>query len=1338
MSSWDAIQHISPTASLNAPGVYRIYITPTDGPQFLLSEFIVDNMNGHTGNDSTSTMLANDTATDHSGRGYGWNAVAASNYLAGLGLTHDLWSKYMKDVLIRSYRTEFDMDRTNFETVFGDDTVDASGDIRINRAGSTVVYSDALDEQVYAPLLSGESMTVTDAEAGVGTWTITRDDTGGHTVVLSPANGGADQSLVSDAGMFRWSDSTGTKLRTFDMRSNTILFTGENGATPLTAVATVAENVVDSNAPVTLQTDGSTAASAMVTHRWFYRIAETTTTAANQLIADPSSHTSASPSTDKIYNYTLEVNDKYDRPVFENVLVHVRAASSAISGVQENSNTTLKAVLNSLVDNTLYGVFMTPVDANGDAMGPETFAQYFNYDMSVKVGRAKTKRNDLETRLTVSPADKTNIDGLLQDGNTSKANRIKNMRNYYIDAANADAKARFDNFSRKDKRDLARMTFMEMNEPTLTVEATVFEDFFESYRSVPKKSTHTNEVDVISVETATDTLVLPDLEQKSAYFYGDGDLDFTFKESNAADAALIRYEKTDSVIRLTLTKDGSATVLDNMDEGTTLIWTGDDLETAFPDGSTTVETNGSTHDAFENAFGTGSRCFILGSLVITSVGDDPAISAMFPNLDANDPDVEVDGNGNITVSVDQGDWSENADNSDATALNYYTNLVLPNGYTQNTVTRNLAGGNTYPLSTPGVYTENLVVSYTGTTITSTLPITVNLRPKLSAVTRAIEADETLDLDSLLFDPNTSVTWQFDGATPGTFTLTGSSLVFDSTVAGVVSAVVKAVSGGVESLPVTITVNPPPFEETEYDRTSTPFRVGDASTTVSIARTEVSTAYETFALSGAPPTGFSVSVVGDNIVVAYDGTDPAGNEDENAIDLTLSATDETYATFTTSTTVKIKLFPALPSFATAAHNDDGVPFTQGVASSKQIAVPVYQDVAATGLSYGITADNGMASAFAVALVNGDTQLEITYDGSTAPTAYGNVTITVTATEVGFTQQSTSTTVAVTVQEGAGGGGGGDDNAGAGAGQSTVFTSDVVDFNFIPQKYAEVLTPVIAELNIGIDVDWQQSVQNWCSTLLGDSDPDALAIINTLRHVQPYDQNDDMAFLTEAERASTETDDTAKRALSLTRLNRVRQGMLYQIGKDSEFFGGPTITTSMKDRLQQVVNIVRSQDGLTNPITIDYAKVQQDLGAPTGGLAGLKDVHDGYFGDHQESQTLHNGIPTTEQTGVNAASRLQHLLCGHAFQPVLTSWIHGGNFRRPDGDNTPGALEFDPVGGVHGPEGYISKPAVLKFLARIIVADDGVTKLQDTEQNDPNAENQTTGLTFQLSIDLSFTP
>ena len=49
-------------------------------------------------------------------------------------------------------------------------------------------------------------------------------------------------------------------------------------------------------------------------------------------------------------------------------------------------------------------------------------------------------------------------------------------------------------------------------------------------------------------------------------------------------------------------------------------------------------------------------------------------------------------------------------------------------------------------------------------------------------------------------------------------------------------------------------------------------------------------------------------------------------------------------------------------------------------------------------------------------------------------------------------------------------------------STVFTEDVINYNFLPEKYAGRQSMVIAELNILCEVDWQTSIHNIYRTLV----------------------------------------------------------------------------------------------------------------------------------------------------------------------------------------------------------------------------------------------------------------
>ena len=54
--------------------------------------------------------------------------------------------------------------------------------------------------------------------------------------------------------------------------------------------------------------------------------------------------------------------------------------------------------------------------------------------------------------------------------------------------------------------------------------------------------------------------------------------------------------------------------------------------------------------------------------------------------------------------------------------------------------------------------------------------------------------------------------------------------------------------------------------------------------------------------------------------------------------------------------------------------------------------------------------------------------------------------------------------------------------------TVFTADVVEYNFLPEKYASKQDLVVAELNILCEVDWQESINRVYSDDSADIDED----------------------------------------------------------------------------------------------------------------------------------------------------------------------------------------------------------------------------------------------------------
>ncbi len=1404
MPLWNNFQFLNIS---NGPGVYRIYITPVgSSTKVLASEFIVEEVDGSNSEEQSTTEVLQNSFP---GRGPYWDVAGAATSLPTT--TYALWCRYMRDILVRSYRTEFNMSRNNFEEAYQqEDIVDVIGDIRIVQANTTVEFSSNFDDQIFAPLFDGDTFAIIDIESGVGTWTIRYDSTSTpqHTVTLLTDDSETPQSLVvDDTGVFRWSDTTGTKLRTFDMREDTLLFTGDNAAKPLVATASIVDRVVDAGTLLPLKSKGSTKVGDGVVHKWYVRVNESGNT--DQLIHNISTYQTPALSSDTVLVYTLQVSDNYGRRVSDSVSVHVRLVSSTgadklIEGIVVDSNKPLRLKINTLLSEQKYGIFVTPVDENGNEVGPETFVQHFNYDEKVKRTRAKQDRDDLLPLANI--AHQTTIDTILED--TIDANdRFLNARNFYLND-DANVTAQFVGTSAADKRSLAKAMFRELDNPSLSVDAGAFDDFFIRTKNVPKSLSFENKVDIISASASDDAAaVTADIAKRSMHIFAENDFEQDIHMSEDINSDVLSVFRSDNKVTLTLTNaNGTAILLGNeLQEGTSLMWTGDNsVWTYYSDGSRSKDSDSARVNAF-----TEPRLFDVGSLTIIAVGPAPDIT--FTNINATDPNVTMDGQGNITIEVEQNDWVDNPTN-DVSLANYF---VVDGGIAILSFTRTITSTNngtttthSYPLNTPGIYTETLEVQYTDVGVpVSVVSFTLHIRPKLIADPDLdMELSSIIDLDSLLYIPGTVVTWQFVGVAPNNFAIAGSDLTFDSTNISNLTTTVNAVVEGIESVAVTVTVLPPEIVQSSYDFTGTPWFVGTNSL-ISIPIADVPAFYDTFIpiVSYDTPLMEAITVLpvgGSNIGVNYNGAAPEIPPSLDTRQIELKVSHSTNPEFTTSTQLLVKLYPALPSFATTTY-DDNESIVEYHVWTKSIPVQnatglTYFDP--TGLTYSITANNGMTNAFSVNLANNNSELIVTYDQVTTPTSYGVVTITITATEIGFTQQSASTTIILAIQEyipytpstftfyedieittitptntinatswaitpPMPAGLSMDTSTGEISGtptelstsatytvtnsfgsttlvfevldpdniSTTTFTSDVVEYSCIPEKYALAISPIVAELTVSLDVDWQTSIQVWCSTLDSTSDNDDLAIIDTLRGAQTYDPTDDMNFLTDSERSSTSIDDTTKRGISLARLNKVRRGILYQIGKDSSFFGGTVVVSSLRTSLQSIVDIVRNQIGLGNPIIIDADKVRSDLGYPShiGGLSVLKNVNDVGFSTHPESQAIYNAIPTTEQTGVNATSRLQNLLCGYAFQCVLARFVNGGNFRRPV--NALHTLEFDSKNNSgSGVDGYISTDSILQFPSKIIIADDGVTKLQESMELDPNTEDLERGLAFQLVI------
>ncbi len=262
-------------------------------------------------------------------------------------------------------------------------------------------------------------------------------------------------------------------------------------------------------------------------------------------------------------------------------------------------------------------------------------------------------------------------------------------------------------------------------------------------------------------------------------------------------------------------------------------------------------------------------------------------------------------------------------------------------------------------------------------------------------------------------------------------------------------------------------------------------------------------------------------------------------------------------------------------------------------------------------------------------------------------------------------------------------------------TTVFTADVVKYNLTPEKYAEVVAGVTAEMTIAIECDWQLSLKTWWEA----AGAAAVAVKDTWIAAQGPD---------------LDRDDAAN-ILAL-------QEMVYQIGSDSGYYDGNAsgdgayVNLQFKSCLDAVLQATVAQSPTPNALAIDAIKVQDDM----------KRAADSSLLDAA------NKVPSANtQTTI-----LGCLLNAHAFASVCDRLIKGGNFKVGSLDNTStGDHKFQSHVTADGDNSgdYISDGAKLVFPVKITVADDGMTAGEgDNTGQVPGGSGSMTDFQLNLSF------
>ena len=141
--------------------------------------------------------------------------------------------------------------------------------------------------------------------------------------------------------------------------------------------------------------------------------------------------------------------------------------------------------------------------------------------------------------------------------------------------------------------------------------------------------------------------------------------------------------------------------------------------------------------------------------------------------------------------------------------------------------------------------------------------------------------------------------------------------------------------------------------------------------------------------------------------------------------------------------------------------------------------------------------------------------------------------------------------------------------------TVFTADVIEFNFTPEKYAQSVLETVAQFPVNIKSNWQEIIHLWYSSLDDTSDPPIPSNTDTIRYRLTQAQNPAIATIEDA-----------------------RQ-ILYSIGYFSGFYDG-TATESddqnavdLPNQLKVILDIVAADGNVDNELVMSASKIQTDL-------------------------------------------------------------------------------------------------------------------------------------------------
>lgn len=274
--------------------------------------------------------------------------------------------------------------------------------------------------------------------------------------------------------------------------------------------------------------------------------------------------------------------------------------------------------------------------------------------------------------------------------------------------------------------------------------------------------------------------------------------------------------------------------------------------------------------------------------------------------------------------------------------------------------------------------------------------------------------------------------------------------------------------------------------------------------------------------------------------------------------------------------------------------------------------------------------------------------------------------------------------------------------------TVFTADVVTYEFLPEKYAAEKALITAELNVIINCDWQSAIDHVCSgsnipnLFDGNGAPVSYSLsqsaIDALQKAQdqvwtqsgPTVASADSVGSSDSVMTADEAAETTQQFVYCIATRCGATNLSYYGGTALDAHsGGKKVNVQFKDVLTALLDKTVTVPAATNDLSIDQTKVDEDLILPVSSDATKPWL-----------SVPKTNLPTT---------KLSELLSGFAFVPVLNRLIAGGGFSSTVVDGAPGSsnFRFDVNAASDTTSDIIHNEAHLVFPVRIMFADDNVT-------------------------------